>query len=543
MSLIPPVIVLTAGYLSRHIIFSLLCGIISAALIATDGNPLTGASLIVQKFWNNSDLWRLASWDLFWKSSNLFVLLFLIMLAIIITLVGYAGGAYAYARTASRSIKTPRAAQGASALLSLTLAIDDYFSSLTVGSVMQAVTDQFRIPRAKLAFLVDTLAAPLVILCPVSSWIASIVGFLGDNGISLTTSHETLVLADPFTVYLRSLPFLFYSIILVCSVIFIISRRVSFGPMHEQEVIAQRTGNLFGGKEPVAQVLRTAPERNMHSSQLIDFLFPVGFLIGSVISGLLYSGGYLIDAHRTLLTALQNAQAAPALFLGGIATLTATTVFYLVRKRIRIADITHLYRDGFQLMFSTTLMLLCAWTLGDILRDSLQTGQYVGSLIQASHLPLFVLPLVLFVASCLTAFAIGSSWATMAIFFPIAIPMVVSLMDVTTPAPLALLPILFPALGAVFSGAVAGHNSPISDTTLMSATSSGCYLVDHIQTKLGYTSIVLAATAAAFLVCGLTIPYGSAIAALSGIATGLLIALLVMTLLSYKATRSDRSHQ
>lgn len=531
--------VLTAGYISRHIIFALACGIVSAAFIATDFLPMQTAHLIVQKLWNNSDLWRLGSWDLFWQGSNFFILTFLFMLAILTVLISYSGGAYAYARSAQRYINNATQAQTATGLLSTSLAIDDYFSSLTVGSVMRGITDQFQIPRVKLAFIVDALAAPLVILCPVSSWIASIVGFLGDNGISLTQQSHTLILADPFTVYIRTLPFLFYSLILIVAVFFIIRRNLSWGPMHTQEQIARHSGNLFGGNQAVTYILRSAPERNIQKSHIADFLVPILTLIATVMGGLLISGGYHpFIGTRGLFNALQHAQAAPTLFVGGILTLCITTLFYLARSLMRMKDIAPLFRDGIQLMYRTILMLLCAWTLGDLLRENLLTGNYVGSLIHALHLPLSLLPVVLFVSSCLTAFAIGSSWATMAIFFPIAIPMVLAVLNVQTPTTLAALSLLLPALGAVFSGAVAGHNSPISDTTFMSATSSGAYLLDHIQTKLGYTVIVLGSTALAFTACGLALSHGLLAAFIAGIVAGLGSCLTTMLLLNHYAKRS-----
>lgn len=535
MSLVPPLAVLIVGFTTHRVVLSLLCGVVSAAWIATDYSPCGTIDMTLSKLFTNSDLWRLTSWNTFWAGSNFFIITFFIILAILVTLICYSGGAFAYAHRAKRHIKDARAAETACGLLSMALFIDDYFSSLTVGSVMRSITDQYRIPRVKLAYLIDSFAAPIAIFCPFSSWVAGIIGFMTDNGISLSPELATQVVADPMGVYIRSLPFLFYSIISTIATWFVIRTRISFGPMHHHECIAQENGNLFGGKVPVTETMRTAPDHNVARAHVIDFLFPIAMLLITVSGGLLLSRKFhlLASSSNPWLAGMSNATPSAALFCGGILTLIVTTLFFIARGRIKPKEIAHLYFDGIAIMLPTALILLCAWTLGDILREELLTGLYFSKLISALSFPIALIPAVVFMLSFATAFAIGSSWGTMAIFFPIAIPMVISLTHVATPATLGAVGILFPVLGAVLSGAAAGdHASPLSDTTYMAVTGSGSYHMDHVHTQFGYAFISVLGTLSAFIVAGLLFKPFPHICSLIGILVGTTVSITLLKLRS-----------
>lgn len=544
LSLVPPIVVLVLGFLTQRVLFSLICGIFSAALIAKNFALYDSIHMIFRKLWVNIELYKLANWSTFWTSWNAFICIFLFILAILVTLIAYSGGAHACANFARRHIKDARGVQTSSLLLSTFFFIDDYFSSLTVGSVMHPLTDHFKVPRVKLAFLVDAMAAPLAVLCPISSWFAAITGFLTENGISLQPGPQTLVLADPLSVYIRILPFLFYSFIIIGSVWFIVRYRISYGSMNKQETIAETTGNLFGGKESVKQRVRAAAVRNQKTASIIDFVFPVITLFISVIVGMLFSGEfYLLGGNRSFFGALQHSNAAITLFVGGILALGIISAFFLMRDKIRINEMPILYWDGIKLMAPAIAILILAWTLGDILRDDLLTGQYLASLIVGS-VPIALLPAMFFVACLATSFAIGSSWGTIAIFLPIALPMLLALLNLKTPAHIADLSLLFPLLGAIFSGAVAGdHISPISDTTVMSSTSTGSHHIDHVQTQITYTLPVIFATTIAYVITGLLAAYGPFISALTATVIGLASGIMIFSILNIINNRNPHESQ
>lgn len=503
LSLFPPIIVLILGYATRNIWLSLLVGIGIGALIATHGSPLETVNLIVYRLWDNLDLSTLFSPSKFWESWNSFICIFLLVLGIFVTLIRHSGGAYAYGRAAGKFIRDAKSAETSSLILSLILFMDDYFSSLTVGSVMHPLTDERKVPRVKLAFLVDSMAAPLAILCPFSSWVAAIIGFLRENGVSAEPQSNTLILSSPLSAYLNIIPYIFYSFVMVLSSFYIVRRRISFGLMGEQEEIAKKTGNLFGNASPSARKFRDPHEKNKDQASLLDFLVPIGTLLGSVILGLLYSGeANIFCGTRTCIEALQHSSAATALFTGGVLALTLTTIFYLVRGKIELGELPELFLEGMKLMMPAIIILLLAWTLGDILRYDLHSGDYLAHKMLGT-VPKILLPALFFAAASLIAISIGTSWGTAAILFPIAIPMAVSLTELSTPVAIGAIPLFFPILGAVLSGCVAGdHISPISDTTVMSATSTGADHIDHVRTQMSYAVPVIITTGFGFLLLG-----------------------------------------
>jgi len=271
--LIPPILVLIIAFLTKNIRNSLIVGIISASLILN--NFCIGGTLktIIDKLIKIMEIKNLASWTSFWSSNNIFTLLFLLMLGIIITILEHSGSAFAYGKYIKQRLHSAKSAECASLLLSLFFFIDDYFSSITVGSVMQPVTDRLQIPRVKLGLLVNTFAAPMAIIIPISSWVSPISGQLLQTGISAVSDEKIIVLCDPFFTYLKTIPFLFYAFIITLSLWFIVLRRISYGILAKHENCAQSSGNLFGGKEPIARANQSNQIEN-HST-LFDFVFPI----------------------------------------------------------------------------------------------------------------------------------------------------------------------------------------------------------------------------------------------------------------------------
>ncbi len=538
-SLIPPILVLILGYLTHNIWLSLLVGIFSASAIATHLSPIGTFTMAGLKIWDNLEFNKLFVPAHFWECWNAFICVFLFVLGIIVTLLRHSGGAYAYARMIKRYLKNKKSAETSSLMLSLLLFMDDYFSSLTVGSVMRPITDLYKIPRAKLAFLVDSMAAPLAILCPFSSWVAAIIGFLRDNGVSTANNSDTLILASPLTTYLHMIPFVFYSFIIVASSLFIVRKRISFGLMGKHELIAESTGNLYGGRIDVKPPSYDPHEKNKDSASVFDFLVPIFTLLLSVIGGLLYSGDAAIFCGtRSCIDAFQNSSAAIALFTGGLVALVLCTLFYLIRGKISFGEILPLYKEGILLMAPAILILILAWTLGDLLRHNLMTGQYLASIMIGS-VSKSMFPLIFFIISGLIGFSIGTSWGTAAIMFPIAIPLIISFLNLETPATISQIPILFPVLGAVLSGCVAGdHISPISDTTVMSATSSGSHHMDHVRTQFTYAIPLIFSTAIAFLIAGLLNSYSLWTVYFGSITAGILSSFIILSILNRVGKKS-----
>lgn len=534
--LLPPIVVLVLGFVTRRVIFSLICGILVAATIACQGNIFQALKMAGGYLYTNVEIGNYTSWDTFWECKNSFIAIFLCILGAIVTLIGHSGGAYAYGKIVKRRLKDARSAQTASLLLSQALFVDDYFSSLTVGSVMHPLTDEFKVPRVKLAFLVDAMAAPLTILVPISSWVAAIIGWLSENGVSAVIQSNTLINADPFTIYASIIPFIFYSFIIIFASWFIVRRNISFGLMHRYECIAKDTGNLFGGKPPQGHAVRTVHDRLKDSSSITDFILPVAILLVSVVGAIQYSGqSWLFGSQSSIIDAFRSANPFIALLIAGVITIGICIPFYVCRKKLLIQEIPQALWDGITIMSSAIIILMLAWTLGDILRNDLKTGEYLAQLM-VGNVPLFFLPVMFFGVSLITSFALGSSWGASAIMFPIAIPMVIKLLGLSAPVTIDQVSLLLPVLGAILSGAIAGdHISPISDTTIMSSTSTGAYHISHVQTQFGYAWPIVLCVALAFISAGLLASYGMKMMLIVSIPIGIISSALLLSLLNTKS--------
>lgn len=543
LSLLPPLIVLFVGFITRKVLLSLLCGMIGAALVSHHFDLVNASALIATKLWKNLELYNLSSVSSFWQCRNLFICFFLFCLGCIISFVNDSGGAHAYGNFMQKRLRNSRNTQTASLALSLILFVDDYFSSMTVGNVMTPLTDHFKIPRAKLAFLVDSMAAPLAILCPFSSWFAAIIGFLTESGVSLELTESTSILGSPFEIYLKTTPFIFYSIVIIFSSFYIVRRNISFGLMKKHEYIAIKTGNLFGGNLEYQQRLEEANKEN-HSqpvnASMADFFVPIGIFIACIIWGMVYSGGYnpLVN-EISFLAALQNSSVSISLFTGGLVSLLIVTLYFFARRKVTPLSIFPLFWRSGKMMFQTMLILILAWTLGDMLRNDLSVGSYLASLI-AGNVQISLLPILFFTVSLIIAFATGTSWGTAAVMLPIAIPTIISLFNLSLPAQIEEMQILYPVMGAIFSGCIAGdHLSPISDTTIMSSSSTKMPHIDHVQTQMGYALPLAGFTAIGYLISGFLTSYGNFFAIMISVATALILSMLLFEWLNKEPASVD----
>ena len=536
-SIIPPLLVLSLGIMTHRVFFSLLSGVLSAALIAKGGNLLTTSKLLGWRLFESSGLHNIGSFSAILGNDELLLFIFLGNLGIIVTLLEYSGGATAYAAALTERLKTKRQVEQTSLLLSLCFFIDDYFSSLTVGTIMRPLTDKFRIPRVKLAFLVDSMSAPLAIMVPISSWVAVIISQLMKVGISPTATATTTIIADPFFVYLSSVPFILYSLIMIISAFFIVRSRISFGAMRQHEIIAEKDGNMHGGKEAPRKMSCKMVEAR--DGGLFDFFAPLSIFLGSVACGLLYTGNHWwFGGPNSFVMALRMANSSLALAIGSIIAVSSTCSLLLAR-RTSWNTIGALLQNGIALMSPAIIILWLSWTLGSLMRLDLLTGEYLAQTLLGS-VPMALFPLMFFLASGVISFAMGSSWGAVAIMIPIAVPMTIGCAGLIVPVAIAQLPIILPVLGAILSGAVLGdHISPISDTTIMSSTSSCANHIDHVYTQFLYVLPIFSATCCAFLVAGITCSWGASLSALSSLTVGGALSVLLLWLAHHSDSSKD----
>ncbi len=517
--LLPPVLVIALAFITHRVLLALSIGIITGSAIVADFSLYQTALIIAQNIQAQFEL------------ANLYTFGFLLILGALITLMGHTGGTIAYGKLIKKRLTSGSTTETASVLLSFCFAIDDFFSILTVGSIMKPVTDSFRIPRIKLAFLIDSLAAPLIILIPVSTWIAMILMQLEKAGVSINSSDKPLILEDPFAFYLQTIPFILYSFIISASVIYIVRSKSSWGLMHTHEQIAQETGNLFGGAPVPASAMTNQADSK---GTLLDFIFPLASLISFVLITILYLGdSKLFGGSNSLSQTMQQTDIFLALLIGSVTSFILSVALALLRKTIIFAGLSVLAHGGWQLMKDSIILLFLAWTFGTLLKNDLQTGDYLAQLLAGSVSSAF-LPAMFYVTSLITAIGTGSSWGTIAVLVPLAVPLVTSFTNMTTPTSIDQILLVLPVVGAVFAGAVAGdHVSPIGTTTIMAAASTQADLQAHVYSQLPYALPALFATFVAYLVAGFLIPYGVAIACAASLGTGITIAVILLMIMNY----------
>jgi len=493
--LLPTLLVLIAAFTLRSLTISLSIGIISAALIFCNLNVPQSAKLIIDRF-----LIKLTDTD------TIFIFAFLLIIGAIVEIITVTGGAASFARKVTQKIKDSRAVETSSLLLSSALFIDDYLGNLTVGHIMRPLTDQFKIARAKLAFLVHSMTL-IIVLIPVTSWSAWIISQIKAGGISQKMIAGINFLTDPFYVYLKTIPFIFYSFLMLFSIWFIVRKRISFGPMYTHEKIAQKTGNLIGGKSDKIKIKKMVNP----TGSFADLLVPLFSLVILIICGILYKGEYhAFGGDKSLMEALRNnTDPFGTLFVSGSLALTISILFAIFRKKLSLRNLPSIFMSSTKTMAEPMIMILLSTTLGLILRDDLKTGYYIANAVSGTF-NIYLLPFILFIVSAITGIATGTAWGTMALLMPITIPMIAALSNLPLPLTTDQFTILFPSLGAILSGAVFGnHTSPIADTTIMAASSSGLNPVDHAFTQFPYTIPAIICTSLSFLLCGLLIEYST----------------------------------
>lgn len=499
ITLMPAILVLIMAIWSKNVILSLLTGIVSAALIATDFSPLGTISLISKRIFEESDLKNIIYGSD--APDHLYTFIFLILLGAIISLMTHTGGIQAYSNLLKSKLKSKKSVETTSLSLSSLFFLDDYLNSLTVGSIMRPLSDSYSIARVKLAYLLDSMSGPLCVLVPATSWVAFILTQIQNSGISQSNESNIYIYADPFEIYLKSIPYLFYPIMAIAGAWLIVRYKVSFGKMHQQELIAQTTGNLFGGKKEIN--LKIKKQENQKES-ILDFILPIAIFLTSFILLLLYTGNWsYLGGNLSLLKALQNSKSIISLLIASIISFILSTIVLIFHRKINFSDIILFLYSGFDLMKNSLILLLLAWTFGSLLKNDLQTGNYLSHVLLGT-LPIYLIPLMTFITAITISATTGSAWGTIAIVTPLIIPLTIKIISTTTPITADQAYLIYPVIGAIISGAIAGgHISPISDSTVLSSTSAGTYPLDHFETQIEYVTPTIIGASVALLITGI----------------------------------------
>lgn len=496
LSLVPPLVVIGAMCITHQLNISLIAAIVSAALITAQGQLLPAFNLCVQKVTTHfSDIDMILLYILLMIVSSLIVLL---------TVTGSAAGC---ARIISKKMKTVRSGELSAVALAFLLGIDDYLSILTVGLVMSPMADRLAIVRTKLAYIIHALAGPLVIIVPISTWAAAIIAQLDASGVNQSLSSK--ILADPFYVYLNTVPFIFYSIFTVFSVCLVVVTRMGIGTIGEQERAAI----------VLVKDVENAQEGDDEKHSLIELLLPLGLLVGGVFFGIFVLG--------------YNDNTFAVLFVSVLLAFTATVALLMHKKMITILQLPAIIVEGFHLIKSSIIMVVLASILGSFLRIDLHTGSYLAQLLLGTA-PVFLLPVLFFIVSLIITLMTGSAWGAFSMLIPISTQMLISFLQLTSPVVLSQIPLLFPVLGAVLSGAACGnHLSPFAETTIMTAASVSIEPMEHAKTQFWYAVPVLVGTIVSFILAGWLIDGGLLESFLIAASAGIVVTIVLLSAFAY----------
>ncbi|WP_435063699.1 Na+/H+ antiporter NhaC family protein [Halobaculum sp. EA56] len=478
LSLVPPLLAIVLAIVTRKAVLSLFLGIWSGGVIFTGGFGLG------QTF----------DWIAAAIGESVFhaqIVIFTLLLGSAVAMIWRLGGSHAVRDWAIERIDTKRKAGVAAWLLGIVLFFDDYANTAVVGSTMKDISDRLEVSREKLSYLVDSTAAPVATL-GISSWVAFQLSMI-ESGYE-ATGLAAGEIPDSFEVYLQSIPYNMYAILAIVMVGVVVLSQRDYGEMLTAEHRAAETGKVTrDDARPMQDVESELGEPNVDDPKLLSFFLPILVLIGVTVGSALWTG---YEPGASLYDMVTGADYAVALIFGSFAMVATTYALGYAYGLLSLGESVDTTIDGFGIMLTAVTILVLAWGIGNVV-EALGTGDVVAAWAESAGLSAELLPVVVLFTAAFIAFSTGSSWGTMAIVTPIAVPVAWNIVGTHT--------MVAVMVGMVFSGAIFGdHSSPISDTTVLSSTFTGADLIDHVRTQFYYAFTVVVVVAGLMLVWGFT---------------------------------------
>ena len=518
-SLLPPIIAIALALKTKEVYSSLFIGIVLGAVqyCISMGTGFEGflVHLTNHTVSEGDDAKAYGMIHCLSDPWNVGILVFLVVLGSIVSLMNKAGGSAAFGRWASKHVKTKMGVQIATILLGILIFIDDYFNCLTVGSVMRPIAVRNGVTKEKLAYLIDSTAAPVCIISPISSWAAAVSGFVsgGENGLAL---------------FCKAIPFNFYAFFTIIFMFGIVLLGFDFKAMSKYDArLKEWYERTQGGKlDEVSDTKLHVVEHGVGAQKgedsqkskgsVSDLVIPIVMLIIFCMAGMVYSGGFFDAANENYLDfveAFAASNASVGLVIGSLASFILTVILFVSKKTLPFNDAMSSLIKGFEAMVPAILILTLAWTLKSM-TDSLGAAEYVSGVVASSAAGLQqLLPAIIFIVAAFLAFATGTSWGTFGILIPICIAVF------PEADPLRII-----SISACMAGAVCGdHISPISDTTIMASAGAECKHVHHVSSQLPYALTVAIASCLTFVVAGFTHSLGMVTSAIISWICGMIL--------------------
>lgn len=490
-TLIPPIVAILLAFITKNVVISLFIGVLSGGFILnlTGFNvfgALTQAFLdFINRALNSlSDPW------------NAGIVMQVLVIGGVINLVAKMGGAKAIAEALAKKAKTAKSAQLITWFLGICVFFDDYANSLIVGPIMRPVADKMKISRERLAFIIDATAAPIAGLAIISTWIGLEVSLISEGFESIGVE------ASGFGVFLQTIPYRFYNILILAFIVTTIITLREFGPMRKAEISARKLKDLTNEEIAVtsSHMDELEPKEGVKLS-IWNAIVPIGALIISAIVAFYYSGYSSIMAgddiaikaivtnsplsFKAILEVFAASDASIALLQSAIFSTVVAIVMAVWKKIFTISEAIEVWIDGMKGLIITGVILILAWSLGSVIKE-LGAAEYLVEALNGA-IPAFLLPSLIFILGAIISFSTGSAYGTMSILMPLAIPLAYKINPEMS--------FVIVSTSAVLTGAIFGdHCSPISDTTILSSMGAGCSHIDHVKTQMWYALFVAAIT-------------------------------------------------
>ena len=517
-TLIPPLLALLLAFLTRNVILSLFLGVLSGTwMVALVSGDLLGS--ITGAFFNSTDYFIGTLADR-WDAG---IIMQVLVIGALIALITRMGGMRAIADLVVKIAKGPRSAQITMWISSWVIFFDDYANALIIGPIMRPLCDKYRISREKLAYIVDSTAAPVAGIMLISTWI----------GTELVNINEGLAIAGvtgvtAYGIFIDTIPYRFYNIMALFFVFATAFLLRDFGPMLKAEVRARTTGQTINPGSEVMETEQVIDEekeeikenyailktsKKVTPPNIWNALIPVGVLIISAVVLFYTNGAAAVGAEaleglsffEAVREAYSNSDASIVLFQAGLLACIVAIIMGFFEKIFTLKDGIETWAHGMKSMLFVCIVLILAWSIGSVIGD-LGTAHFLVSNL-SDVLPQFIVPALIFIIAAVVSFATGTAYGTMAILLPLCIPLAAAIVGITgmeiTSSGDAYVYILM-CSSAVLTGAIFGdHSSPISDTSILSSMGAGCSLLDHVITQIAYAVTVGVVVIAGYILVGL----------------------------------------
>ncbi|MEE1136223.1 MAG: Na+/H+ antiporter NhaC family protein [Methanocorpusculum sp.] len=517
-TLIPPLLALLLAFLTRNVILSLFLGVLSGTwMVALVSGDLLGS--ITGAFFNSTDYFIGTLADR-WDAG---IIMQVLVIGALIALITRMGGMRAIADLVVKIAKGPRSAQITMWISSWVIFFDDYANALIIGPIMRPLCDKYRISREKLAYIVDSTAAPVAGIMLISTWI----------GTELVNINEGLAIAGvtgvtAYGIFIDTIPYRFYNIMALFFVFATAFLLRDFGPMLKAEIRARTTGETINPGSEVMETEKVIDEekeeikenygilktsKKVTPPNIWNALIPVGVLIISAVVLFYTNGAAAVGAEaleglsffEAVREAYSNSDASIVLFQAGLLACIVAIIMGFFEKIFTLKDGIETWAHGMKSMLFVCIVLILAWSIGSVIGD-LGTAHFLVSNL-SDVLPQFIVPALIFIIAVVVSFATGTAYGTMAILLPLCIPLAAAIVGITgmeiTSSGSAYAYILM-CSSAVLTGAIFGdHSSPISDTSILSSMGAGCSLLDHVITQIVYAVTVGVVVIAGYILVGL----------------------------------------